>query len=167
MTPVDFLAHVRQIAGGCRCDADRITFGGDHLGPQAWRREPPEQAMAKARDMVAAYAAAGMTKIHLDCAEGCAGEPEHPGDAVSAARAAELAEVALRAAPVPGGIDFIVGTEVPPPGGARDDEAVRPTDADAARTTMRVHLDAFSDRAAAGIVGLVVQARRGVRCLGR
>ena len=157
MTPGDFLGYVRGIARQSGCDGDRVTFGGDHLGPQAWRHEPAESAMAKARDMVAAYARAGVTKIHLDCAEGCAGEAEHPGDAVSAARAAELAEVALSAAPDPEAIDFIVGTEVPPPGGARDDEAVRPTDPEAARQTMLVHLDAFSDRAAERIVGLVVQ----------
>ena len=157
MTPDDFLDYVRDIARRSGCDVDRVTFGGDHLGPQAWRHESASSAMAKARDMVAAYAKAGVTKIHLDCAEGCAGEPEHPGDGVSAARAADLAEVALSAAPRPKAVDFIVGTEVPPPGGARDDEAIRPTDPAAAKLTMHAHLDAFSDRAAGGIVGLVVQ----------
>lgn len=157
MTPDDFLGYVRDIARQSGCDADRVTFGGDHLGPQAWRHEPAESAMAKARDMVAAYARAGVTKIHLDCAEGCAGEAAHPGDAISAARAAELADLALSTSPHPEAIDFIVGTEVPPPGGARDDEVLRPTDPAAARQTMRVHLDAFSDQAADRIVGLVVQ----------
>jgi D-tagatose-1,6-bisphosphate aldolase subunit GatZ/KbaZ len=157
MTPDGFLGYVRGIASQSGCDADRVTFGGDHLGPQAWRDEPAERAMAKARDMVAAYARSGVTKIHLDCAEGCAGEAEPPGNAVSAARAAELAEVALSATPHPEAIDFIVGTEVPPPGGARDDEVLHPTDPEAAKQTMRVHFEAFSDRAAERIVGLVVQ----------
>ena len=157
MGPVEFLSYVREIAQKAGCDVDRVTFGGDHLGPQAWRHEPADSAMAKARNMVAAYARAGMTKIHLDCAEGCAGEAEHPGDEVSAARASELADVVLSSAPDSEAIDFIVGTEVPPPGGARDHEGVKPTDPAAARTTMHVHLGAFSDLAAERIVGLVVQ----------
>ena len=157
MRPADFLAHVRGLAADVGCDADRIVFGGAHLGPQAWRSESADAAMEKARDLVAGYAAAGFTKIHLDCAEGCAGEDAHPGDAVSAARAAELADIALSAAPDAGAIDFIVGTEVPPPGGARDDEGVRPTEPEAARATIETHRAAFGDAARERILALVVQ----------
>ena len=41
-------------------------LGGDHLGPYVWRAEPADEAMAKARDLVRDYVAAGYTKIHLD-----------------------------------------------------------------------------------------------------
>ena len=75
MTPPDFISFVRGIAARSGVDAGRVLFGGDHLGPQAWRDQPATIAMANARDLVAAYVKAGFTKIHLDCSEGCAGEP--------------------------------------------------------------------------------------------
>ncbi|MDO6591903.1 tagatose-6-phosphate kinase [Loktanella sp. D2R18] len=136
MNPADFIAFALGIAKDTGVDPERIIFGGDHLGPQAWRSEPPQVAMEKAREMIAAYVAAGFTKIHLDCSEGCAGEPAQVGDDLCAARAADLAQVAEGASTAPHTLSYIVGTEVPPPGGARhDDETVLPTDpADAART---------------------------------
>lgn len=157
MRPGDFISFVGGIADQVGCRRDRILFGGDHLGPQAWRNQPPEAAMAEARTLVAEYARAGFTKIHLDCAEGCAGEPDHPGDDVVAARAAELAEIADDAAADPAALSFMVGTEVPPPGGAREmEETVRPTTPEAARATMEKHVAAFGPQASR-IAGLVVQ----------
>ncbi|WP_116135026.1 class II D-tagatose-bisphosphate aldolase non-catalytic subunit [Tropicimonas sp. IMCC34043] len=162
MTPADFIDFARGIAGQVGYPAEAITFGGDHLGPQAWRSAPAEEAMEKARAMIAAYVQAGFTKIHLDCSEGCAGEPAQLGDGLAAARAADLAEVAEKAAPDPERICYVVGTEVPPPGGARTDEDhVVPTDPLDAAHTLQVTRNAFLDRgltAAWGRVhGLVVQ----------
>ena len=57
----------------------RVTLGGDHPGPNPWKHLPPADAMARAEAMVAAYAAAGFEKLHLDCSMGCAGEPASPG----------------------------------------------------------------------------------------
>jgi tagatose-1,6-bisphosphate aldolase non-catalytic subunit AgaZ/GatZ len=76
-------------------------------------------AMAKAEVLVRDYVAAGFHKIHLDCSEGCAGDPAQLGDDITAVRSAQLARVCCDA-----GDDllFVVGTEVPPPGGARMDE---------------------------------------------
>lgn len=163
MTPADFVAEIGRIADQSGTDRARITLGGDHLGPQVWRARPPEAAMDQARRMVAAYAAAGFTKIHLDCSEGCAGEPDQLPDAVTAMRSADLARVALDAAPDPAALLFVIGTEVPPPGGARTDAhgAIAPTQTAAARATLAAHGDAFT---AAGLAealpqigGLVVQ----------
>lgn len=163
MTPPDFIAFVKGIAQGVGVDPDGIIFGGDHLGPQVWRSLPAPTAMDKARDLVAGYARAGFGKLHLDCSEGCADEAGQLPDAVTAARSAELAVVALRAAPNPDDLLFVIGTEVPPPGGARADESgdIPATTPAAARATLDAHKQAFETAGIGGAIGqiggLVVQ----------
>jgi len=160
LSPAEFAGRARRMADAAGCE---IVLGGDHLGPQAWRKGPAEAAMAEAETMVAAYVRAGFTKIHLDCSEGCAGEPAQLPDAVTADRSARLAKVARDAAPDPGALIFVVGTEVPPPGGARLDEAgdIPATTPEAARATLDAHRAAFEEAGAADLVpliaGLVVQ----------
>ncbi|WP_134679100.1 class II D-tagatose-bisphosphate aldolase non-catalytic subunit [Paracoccus ravus] len=162
MTPADFVRFVRGIAKAHGLEDVPLILGGDHLGPQAWRNLSAEAAMAHAEVMIADYVRAGFTKIHLDCSEGCMGEPAQLGDAMAAARAARLAAVAEAAAPNPEALAYIVGTEVPPPGGARHDgEGITPTPAANATATLAAHETAF---AAAGVSeawlrvrGLVVQ----------
>ncbi|PVA06756.1 class II D-tagatose-bisphosphate aldolase non-catalytic subunit [Thalassorhabdomicrobium marinisediminis] len=155
MRPTDFIDLTHKIADAAGVDRERIIFGGDHLGPQAWRAMPAEQAMEKARVLVRDYVKAGFGKIHLDCSEGCAGEPAQLGDDQTAERSADLARVCADA-----GEDllFVVGTEVPPPGGARADEdgAIAPTDAEAARKTLAAHMETFGALSPM-IGGLVVQ----------
>lgn len=164
MRPADFIAFSRRISAGLGISPDRLLFGGDHLGPQAWRSEPADSAMAKARDLVAEYVKAGFTKIHLDCSEGCAGEPAQVSDLVSAARAAELAKVCEAAASDPEALSYDYGTEVPPPGGARAEEGgqgIAPTRPESALATIAAHRAAFAarglDAAWERAVGLVVQ----------
>ncbi len=155
ITPSGFIDFVHALADAQDVDRARIIFGGDHLGPQVWRKMGAEAAMAKADALVREYVAAGFGKIHLDCSEGCAGEPAQLGDEVTAARSAQLARVCCAA-----GDDllFVVGTEVPPPGGARMDEHgdIPPTQPGAARATLAAHDAAFGDMAGM-IGGLVVQ----------
>jgi D-tagatose-1,6-bisphosphate aldolase subunit GatZ/KbaZ len=155
MTPRAFIAFVHGLAHETGTDPDRIITGGDHLGPQAWRKLPAAQAMEKAHVMVRDYVGAGFTKIHLDCSEGCAGEPAQLSDAVTVPRAAALARTCAEA----GGQDllYVVGTEVPPPGGARSDDHtdIPATTAQAARATLDAHMAAFADIGEIG--GLVVQ----------
>lgn len=163
MTPKDFAALVFAIADEVGLSRERIVLGGDHLGPQAWRRESAEAALAKADAMMRAYVEAGFSKIHLDCSEGCAGEPANVDDAVSAERAARLAAVCEEAAGPRSELEYVVGTEVPPPGGARAGEGsgVVPTAAESAIATLDHHRRAFEARgleAAWGrVIGLVVQ----------
>mgnify|MGYP001810239024 CR=1 FL=1 len=88
MRPADFIGFVRGLADGLGVARERVLFGGDHLGPQAWRKLPAEAAMAKAHVMVADYVEAGFSKVHLDCSEGCAGEPAQLSDAMTVPRAA-------------------------------------------------------------------------------
>lgn len=157
-TPQDFAASLHALADTLGVDRARITLGGDHLGPQAWRDQPAGAAMAEAEEMIAAYLAAGFTKIHLDCSEGCRGEPAQLDDETVAGRAARLATLCDDP-----DIALVIGTEVPPPGGARRDDRgdIPPTTPEAARATLDAHQSAFEDAGIpdrfSQVVGLVVQ----------
>jgi len=96
----------------------------DHLGPNAWHDLSPDEAMGNADVLIEAYVAAGFTKIHLDCSMSCAGDASPLTDDTVAERAARLAKVAEDTAVREHGASdllYIVGTEVPVPGGARLD----------------------------------------------
>ncbi len=114
--------------------------------------------------MIDAYVAAGFTKIHLDTSMGCAGEPVALPDAVTAERAARLAAVAERAAAGSGfeAPVYVIGTEVPIPGGAMEAlDHLAVTSPEAARETVEVHRRAFhkagADAAFERAIGVVVQ----------
>jgi len=164
MTPADFVAEVRSVADRVKFDASNLVFGGDHLGPNPWRKLPAERAMAESEAMVAAFVAAGFAKIHLDPSMGCAGEPEALDDGLTAERAVRLARVAEATArreglPAP---CYIIGTEVPPPGGARHAlDYIEPTTPERARATLATFRRAFEvaglEAAFARVIGVVVQ----------
>ena len=90
MTPAGFRDFVGDIADRAGCDRASIILGGDHLGPNPWKHLAADEAMAKADAMIAAYAAAGFTKLHLDTSMGCLGEPVALADELTAERAARL-----------------------------------------------------------------------------
>ena len=165
MLPGQFRDLVLEIATAAGLDPGAVVLGGDHLGPQVWRREGAQVAMARAEDLVRAYVGAGFTKIHLDCSMPCAGDEEPLTDEVVARRAARLARVAEDTAAAIDATDgpvYVIGTEVPVPGGAHEQiDSLTPTSLEAARATLAAHRDAFE---AAGVgaawsrvVGLVVQ----------
>ncbi|WMT92657.1 D-tagatose-bisphosphate aldolase, class II, non-catalytic subunit [Pelagibacterium sp. H642] len=161
MTPADFRDFVLAIAEQTGFDSKKLILGGDHLGPNPWRDLPAHQAMEKAQAMIAAYAEAGFSKIHLDASMECADDASPlPGPTI-AARAAALAATAERHG---NGqiLSYVIGTEVPVPGGATghvaDLEVTAPTDA---AQTVAEHREAFA-QAGIGevferVVGLVVQ----------
>lgn len=163
MTPADFRNLVFEIGDGIAFPRERIILGGDHLGPSPWRNLLAEEAMEQAEAMVAAYVTAGYEKIHLDASMGCLAEPAALPDAVSAERAARLAAVVERVAAQAGTAPrYIVGTEVPTPGGALERlERVEPTRPEAALATYEAHRNAFTVAGVAGaferVIGLVVQ----------
>lgn len=165
MLPADFRDFVLGLAEQHGFATENLILGGDHLGPNRWQGEPADEAMAKADVLIETYVAAGFTKIHLDCSMSCAGDPIPLTDEIVAARAARLATIAEATAVKhfgsAEGLTYVVGTEVPVPGGEAEDlHDVQPTSPDAARQTIQAHQDAF---AAAGldcwqrVVGLVVQ----------
>lgn len=146
MTPERFVAFVKAIAIEEGVSDGQIIFGGDHLGPNPWRNEPAADALQKASDLVAAYVAAGFTKIHIDASMGCAGEAIALDDETVAERAAKLCQRAEDEAKTSGyGSPFyVLGTEVPIPGGVNHSiNTVEPTSRTAAQATIDIHRDAF------------------------
>lgn len=164
LTPAAFRTRAEALAAECGLPADRLILGGDHLGPNPWTKLPADAAMDKARAMVAAYAAAGFRKIHLDASMACADDGEAVPEATIAARAASLAAVAEEAAHAQGlpAPVYVIGTEVPPPGGARERiDTLTPTSAEAAESTIAAHEAAFAKAELRGAfdraIGIVVQ----------
>jgi len=164
MKPADFAAMVFDLAGDEGCPRDQIILGGDHLGPNPWRDLPAETALDEACQMVEAYVAAGFRKIHLDASMGCAGEPVALDDEATARRAAMLAGAAEAAARDAGlePVQYIIGTEVPPPGGADHTlTTIEPTSPEAAAKTLAVHREVFKaeglGEVLSRVIGLVVQ----------
>ncbi|EOT1546760.1 tagatose-bisphosphate aldolase subunit KbaZ [Citrobacter freundii] len=165
MTPADFRSFVCRLADSLDFSQDMLILGGDHLGPNRWQNLPAEQAMANADDLIKSYVAAGFKKIHLDCSMSCANDPVPLTDEIVAERAARLAKVAEETCMAHFGesdLVYVIGTEVPVPGGAHEtltDLAV--TTPDAARTTLQAHYHAFEKHGLEGIwpriIALVVQ----------
>jgi len=114
--------------------------------------------------MVAEYVAAGFRKIHLDCSMSCADDPRSLGDEVIAERTATLCEVTEATWRKAGGDPpvYVIGTEVPVPGGAHEDvKELAVTTPEAAHATMEAHRETFArhgiDAAWSRVIGLVVQ----------
>lgn len=150
MRPADFRDLVYRAADQAGLPRERVVLGGDHLGPNRWRSLPAEQAMARADVLVAAYVEAGFTKIHLDCSYPCADDQTPLTDEVMAARAARMLAVAERTAAATGRageLRYVIGTEVPVPGGAEETiEELLPTTTESARSTLARHRTAFAEQ---------------------
>ncbi len=164
MTPTDFRDLVMFIADKVGVARDTILLGGDHLGPNPWRHLPAAEAMAKALVMTRAYGAAGFSKIHLDASMSCADDLTPLSDHEIATRAAALMAQAEDGAQAGGHPPpaYIIGTEVPVPGGASEGHAhLTVTRAEDAAQTVQAHVDALAaanlDHVWPRIVGLVVQ----------
>ncbi len=167
MTPADFVAYLRNLAGEAGFPVERLVLGGDHLGPNVWQNEPASVAMQKAADMLRSYVQAGYTKIHLDASMRLGDDdPSVPLELeVAARRTARLAQAAEQACAEAGRecpLRYIIGSEVPIPGGATvHEEAVQVTEVQAARRTLEVTQAAFEALGLASawerVVGLVVQ----------
>jgi D-tagatose-1,6-bisphosphate aldolase subunit GatZ/KbaZ len=167
MTPAKFVGYVRDIAEENNFPFENIILGGDHLGPSVWQHEPADVAMQKAQVLVRDYVQAGFTKIHLDCSMRLADDPQGALDVeVSAKRAAQLAKAAESASSEEvrrsRQLRYVIGTEVPIPGGARgQEEMIRVTRVEEARQTIEVTRAAFLRVGLAEawekVIGLVVQ----------
>jgi D-tagatose-1,6-bisphosphate aldolase subunit GatZ/KbaZ len=164
MRPADFARLVLGIAASAGVPAERIMLGGDHLGPNCWQHLNAESAMRHSEKLIADYVTAGFRKIHLDCSMSCVGDPVPLNDAAVAARAARLCAVGEHTWQSVGGEPpvYIVGTEVPVPGGAHESlQALTPTAPAAAVATIEAHRRAFQEVGLYGawprVIGLVVQ----------
>ncbi len=164
MRPAAFRARVLAIASAVGLPHDRVVLGGDHLGPNCWQRLPSTAALQKAGVMVGEYVSAGFRKIHLDCSMSCADDPGALGDEVIADRNAALCEITEAAWRAAGGEApvYIIGSEVPVPGGAHETMGeLSLTTPAAAHATIEAHRRAFArhgvEAAWGRVVGLVVQ----------
>jgi D-tagatose-1,6-bisphosphate aldolase subunit GatZ/KbaZ len=165
--PAEFAAFVARLAENAELPGGRVILGGDHLGPHPWREQGATIAMARAAAMVRDYVRAGYGKIHLDASMACADDPLGPlAETVAAARTAELAAAAESAAadrpPEWAAPLYVVGTEVPPPGGQATAHAGPvPTRTSDVERTLALTREAFArrglERAFARVVALVVQ----------
>lgn len=164
LRPAQFRDLVLGLADQSGLPRERVLLGGDHLGPNSWQSLPAEEALGRAAVMVSEYVRAGYRKIHLDCSMACADDPRVLSDDIVAGRTAALCAHAEEAWRSCGGEPpvYVVGTEVPVPGGAQETlSELAVTEPRAALATVTAHQSAFAmnglhvawDR----VIGLVVQ----------
>jgi D-tagatose-1,6-bisphosphate aldolase subunit GatZ/KbaZ len=170
MRPVDFVNFIYTLAQKNNFPKEMVLLGGDHLGPNAWQKLTAKEAMSNAKVLIEEYIKAGYLKIHLDTSMFCsddAGDRSGPlQDELVAERAAVLCRVAEDAwakhrqgypKPV-----YIIGTEVPVPGGAREEEdEIHPTTTEDADHTVHTIKESFKNAGLSEVwdrvIGLVVQ----------
>ncbi|MGI6608673.1 MAG: class II D-tagatose-bisphosphate aldolase, non-catalytic subunit [Erysipelotrichaceae bacterium] len=173
MKPEDFRDFVFEIAREENFPVENIILGGDHLGPLTWSSLNEEEAMKEAARLIELYVLAGYTKIHIDTSMRL--NDDNVNEALSteviAKRGAILAEVAEKAykklleskpdatAPV-----YIVGSEVPIPGGATaesGDSEVQVTKVEDFKATYDTFKKAFENKnlldAWENVIAIVVQ----------
>jgi D-tagatose-1,6-bisphosphate aldolase subunit GatZ/KbaZ len=149
MKPDGFREYVSAIRERTQLPADRLLLGGDHLGPNCWRTESSAVALERSGVLVSDYVTAGFRKIHLDCSMSCADDPAVLSDAVIAARAARLCHASETAWCATGGEApvYVIGTEVPTPGGAAEAlDTLAVTTPAAVTATLEAHRSAFLER---------------------
>ncbi len=166
-TPEQFAKFVEKLGRSAGLSRDRILLGGDHLGPFPWRREAVSGAMKKAHELVRACVLAGYVKIHLDASMACADDSVSGLDertvAERAAALCETAENAFRELPANSPpLLYVVGTEVPAPGGeSAAEESLSVTSTAHVQSTLEQFEQAFAARkleyAWERVIGLVVQ----------
>ncbi|MCL2818768.1 MAG: class II D-tagatose-bisphosphate aldolase, non-catalytic subunit [Actinomycetia bacterium] len=177
MVPQDFAELVRGIAQEIGLPAERLILGGDHLGPLVWHDKPEAEAMELAEQLVRAYVEAGYTKIHIDTTMRLADDDTALplDDETIARRAARLVTTcedayagvlakarADKLIPLPVAPVYVIGSEVPIPGGAEhNEEEIQITTGDQFVQTYETFTNEFKaqglDDALSRIVGVVVQ----------
>ncbi|MGN0708256.1 MAG: class II D-tagatose-bisphosphate aldolase, non-catalytic subunit [Faecalibacterium sp.] len=170
MKPKDFYEMVLRMAKEIGLPESRIILAGDHLGPLTWQKLPEAEAMANSEELVYQYARAGFTKIHLDTSMKVADDPDGLLEtAVVARRGAALYKAAMKGyeelkAEKPDAMRpvFVIGSEVPIPGGATEAEdtlAVTKPEAfrDTVSTYQRVWAEAGVGDGMKDVIAVVVQ----------
>jgi len=170
MMPKDFYQLVLKMAQAIDLPENMIILAGDHLGPLTWQKLPEAEAMANSYELVYQYTRAGFTKIHLDTSMKVADDPEGLlSTETIARRGAMLYKAAMKGyeelkAEKPDAIRpvFIVGSEVPIPGGATEAEdtlAVTKPEAflDTVNTYTRVWTEEGVGEGMKDVIAVVVQ----------
>lgn len=172
MKPIDFKNYVYEIADKLGFDKNKIFLGGDHLGPLTWTSLNEKEAMANSEVLIDAYVSAGFTKIHVDTSMKVADDDPNVrlSDETIARRGVHLVKVAENAYKKlletnPDAVEpvYIVGSEVPIPGGSQAavDEGVQVTKVEDFTTTMNTFKDTFEKEGISDVwdrvLGIVVQ----------
>ena len=172
MKPAEFMTMMHELADRTGLAKDRVILGGDHLGPLTFAGYGEEKAMAEAAELIRQYVLAGFTKIHIDTSMKVASDdPDiRLSDEIIARRGAYLARVAeeafsQRKAAFPDASHpvYIVGSEVPIPGGSQDavETGVQVTRPEDFRATVAAFKAAFEAEGLAQawdyVIGVVVQ----------
>jgi len=153
MTPKDFHNYVYSIAEETNFPKEKLILGGDHLGPNVWQNQKAEIAMQNTFEQIAAYVSAGYTKIHLDSSFALADDETEKGilpPEVITERAAQMCEVAEKTKNKIGTEIkpyYVIGTDVPIPGGATENEnSIKITTPDELEETIELTKKAFYKR---------------------
>ena len=173
MKPADFKKFVLDIADRNGFDRNRVFLGGDHLGPLTFAGKDEPEAMADAEELIRHYVGAGFTKIHIDTSMKVNSDaPDiRLSDEIIAGRGARLAQVAedtyrqvLEKDPDAVPPVYIIGSEVPIPGGAvgSEDNGVQVTKVEDFKNTVAAFEKAFRDAGLGQdvwdrVIGVVVQ----------
>ena len=154
MYPKDFYEMVLKMAAEIGVPENHIILGGDHLGPLTWQNLPETEAMEKSETLVYQYARAGFTKIHLDTSMKVADDPEGLlSTETIARRGATLYKAAMKGyeelkAEKPNAMRpvFVIGSEVPIPGGAQEaEDTLAVTKPEAFRDTVATYRRVFKE----------------------
>lgn len=164
MKPLDYKNFVFSIAQEMNFNTENIILGGDHLGTQPFKTMNSNEAMKRAKEMVLLFVEAGFTKIHLDASVRCLDDHNltiEDFEYQACERVAEMAKV-IEQSPFAENVSYIVGTEVPTPGGSlENEEELLPTTAKEAEATIKQSKDSFYSRNLikgwSRVCGLVVQ----------
>ncbi|MGI6591503.1 MAG: class II D-tagatose-bisphosphate aldolase non-catalytic subunit [Eggerthellaceae bacterium] len=170
MVPATFAEFVYNLADDMCVPSNHVIIGGDHLGPLPWVDKDEDEAMANAEELVRSCVLAGYRKIHLDTSMRVASDdPDKPfKTATCAERGARLMAAAEDAyqeylsshpgAPQP---VYIIGSEVPVPGGDFNAGKMGVTTAEDATNTIRIYKEAIEgyglQDAFSRVLGLVVE----------
>ena len=170
MTSADFKNYVYEIADKLHFDRSKVILGGDHLGPLPWCSEPAAVAMEKAKVLVHECVKAGYQKVHLDTSMrlGDDDTTKRLSDDVIAARGAVLYRECMAAynellAVQPDAVRpvFVIGSEVPVPGGVVEDNGIEVTRVEDFENTLMAYKKAFQNEglgnAFKDIIAIVVQ----------
>lgn len=170
MLPKDFYKLVLDMAAEIGVPEQQVILAGDHLGPLTWQNLPEAEAMEKSIELVYQYTRAGFTKIHLDTSMKVADDAEGLlSTEVIARRGATLYKAAIKGyeelkAEKPDAIRpvFIVGSEVPIPGGAQEaEDSLAVTSVEAFKDTVATYSRIWAEEGVADgmndVIAVVVQ----------
>ena len=170
MLPKDFYKLVLDMAAEIDLPEQMVILAGDHLGPLTWQNLPEAEAMEKSIELVYQYTRAGFTKIHLDTSMKVADDAEGLlSTEVIARRGATLYKAAIKGyeelkAEKPDAIRpvFVVGSEVPIPGGAQEaEDSLAVTSVEAFKDTVATYKRVWAEEGVADgmndVIAVVVQ----------